>query len=75
MRWLIDARDWLTVIRLPTYAPDLNPTEAVNVDRLVGPSGGQARVRCPEEGPARFFNGRIRTSKVGACSQLGRSRS
>ena len=29
MRALIDARDWLTVIRLPAYAPDLNPTEAV----------------------------------------------
>jgi transposase len=21
------ARTWLTVVRLPTYAPDLNPTE------------------------------------------------
>ena len=29
MRQMIDARDWLTVIRLPAYAPDLNPTEAV----------------------------------------------
>jgi len=29
MRALIDARDWLTVIRLPSYAPDLNPTEGV----------------------------------------------
>jgi putative transposase len=29
MRALIDARDWLTVIRLPAYAPDLNPTEGV----------------------------------------------
>jgi len=28
MRQMIDARDWLTVIRLPAYAPDLNPTEA-----------------------------------------------
>ena len=28
MRALIDARDWLTVIRLPAYAPDLNPVEA-----------------------------------------------
>ena len=29
MRTLIEARDWLTVIRLPAYAPDLNPTEGV----------------------------------------------
>lgn len=29
MRALIDARSWLTVIRLPSYAPDLNPTEGV----------------------------------------------
>jgi hypothetical protein len=29
MRALIEARDWLTVIRLPAYAPDLNPTEGV----------------------------------------------
>ncbi|MFV2020757.1 transposase [Micromonospora sp. LOL_023] len=29
MRALIAARDWLTVVRLPTYAPDLNPTEGV----------------------------------------------
>lgn len=29
MRALIDTRDWLTVIRLPAYAPDLNPTEGV----------------------------------------------
>ena len=29
MRALIQARDWLTVIRLPSYAPDLNPTEGV----------------------------------------------
>jgi putative transposase len=28
MRALIDARDWLTVIRLPAYAPDLNPARA-----------------------------------------------
>jgi putative transposase len=28
-RQLIDARDWLRVIRLPAYAPDLNPVEAV----------------------------------------------
>jgi putative transposase len=26
---MIDARDWLHVIRLPAYAPDLNPTEGV----------------------------------------------
>lgn len=30
MRRFIDAHpDWLTVVRLPAYAPDLNPTEAV----------------------------------------------
>jgi hypothetical protein len=29
MRTLIAARDWLHVIRLPPYAPDLNPTEGV----------------------------------------------
>ncbi|GLI03368.1 transposase [Phytohabitans aurantiacus] len=29
MRTLIAARDWLTVVRLPAYAPDLNPTEGV----------------------------------------------
>jgi putative transposase len=29
MRALIAARDWLIVIRLPAYAPDLNPTEGV----------------------------------------------
>ncbi|WP_433509575.1 transposase [Nonomuraea sp. CA-143628] len=29
MRTLINARPWLTVIRLPTYAPELNPVEAV----------------------------------------------
>jgi putative transposase len=29
MHTLIGARSWLTVIRLPSYAPDLNPTEGV----------------------------------------------
>jgi transposase len=29
MRKLIAARDWLRVIRLPAYAPDLNPVEQV----------------------------------------------
>ena len=29
MRQLIAARDWLHVIQLPAYAPDLNPTESV----------------------------------------------
>ncbi len=30
MRLLLDARrDWLTVIQLPAYAPDLNPAEGV----------------------------------------------
>jgi hypothetical protein len=27
MRELIAARDWLTVFRLPAYAPELNPVE------------------------------------------------
>jgi transposase len=38
MRQLIAARDWLHVIRLPAYAPDLNPTEAVwsNLKRSIG---------------------------------------
>lgn len=27
MRTLIASRDWLTVVRLPTYVPDLNPAE------------------------------------------------
>ena len=29
MRDFINGRDWLTVIRLPAYAPDLDPTEGV----------------------------------------------
>ncbi|WP_238412323.1 transposase, partial [Saccharothrix deserti] len=29
MRALIDERSWLTVFRLPAYAPDLNPAEGV----------------------------------------------
>lgn len=29
MRQMIDALDWLHVIRLPAYAPNLNPVEAV----------------------------------------------
>ncbi|MEU4591420.1 transposase [Micromonospora aurantiaca (nom. illeg.)] len=29
MRQMINGRDWLHVIRLPAYAPDLNPTEQV----------------------------------------------
>lgn len=38
MRQMIDAWDWLTVIGLPAYAPDLNPTEAVwsHLKRSVG---------------------------------------
>ncbi|MEW2538470.1 transposase [Micromonospora chalcea] len=38
MRQMINARDWLTVIRLPAYAPDLNPTEAVwsHLKRSIG---------------------------------------
>lgn len=29
MNELIAARDWLTVVRLPAYAPELNPVESV----------------------------------------------
>jgi transposase len=38
MRELIAARDWLHVIQLPAYAPDLNPTEGVwsHVKRSLG---------------------------------------
>jgi transposase len=38
MRELITARDWLHVIRLPAYAPDLNPTEGVwsHLKRSIG---------------------------------------
>jgi hypothetical protein len=38
MRQLIAARDWLHVIQLPAYAPDLNPTESVwsHVKRSLG---------------------------------------
>lgn len=38
MRATIEARDWLHVIRLPAYAPDLNPTEAVwsHLKRSIG---------------------------------------
>ncbi|MEV4517139.1 transposase [Dactylosporangium sp. NPDC049525] len=38
MRQLTAARDWLHVIRLPAYAPDLNPTEAVwsHLKRSIG---------------------------------------
>jgi putative transposase len=38
MRQMIDARAWLHVIRLPAYAPDLNPVEAVwsHLKRSIG---------------------------------------
>lgn len=38
MRQMIDARDWLHVIRLPAYAPDLNPTEGIwsHLKRSIG---------------------------------------
>jgi len=29
MRQLIDSRDWLTVLQLPAYAPELNPVETL----------------------------------------------
>jgi transposase len=38
MQAMIAARDWLHVIRLPAYAPDLNPTEGVwsHLKRSIG---------------------------------------
>ena len=38
MRQMIDVRDWLQVIRLPVYAPDLNPTEGAwsHLERSIG---------------------------------------
>jgi len=38
MRELIAARNWLHVIRLPAYAPDLNPAEGVrsHLKRSIG---------------------------------------
>ncbi|WP_027944013.1 transposase, partial [Amycolatopsis taiwanensis] len=38
MRQLVAARDWLHVIQLPAYAPDLNPIESVwsHVKRSLG---------------------------------------
>ncbi|WP_405102961.1 IS630 family transposase [Micromonospora sp. NBC_01412] len=38
MRQMINGRDWLHVIRLPAYAPDLNPTEQVwsHLKRSIG---------------------------------------
>lgn len=38
MRKLVASRDWLHVIQLPAYAPDLNPTESVwsHVKRSLG---------------------------------------
>ena len=38
MRELVAARDWLHIIQLPAYAPDLNPTEGVwsHVKRSLG---------------------------------------
>ena len=29
MREFVDAHDWLTVVQLPSYSPDLNPVEAI----------------------------------------------
>lgn len=38
MRKLVDDRDWLHVVQLPAYAPELNPTEGVwsHVTRSMG---------------------------------------
>jgi hypothetical protein len=38
MRRLVESRDWLRVIQLPAYAPELNPTESVwsHVKRSLG---------------------------------------
>jgi hypothetical protein len=38
MRAFVDAHDWLTVVQLPGYAPELNPTEGVwsHIKRGIG---------------------------------------
>ncbi|MFD1045530.1 transposase [Kibdelosporangium lantanae] len=38
MRRLVESRDWLHVVQLPAYAPELNPTESVwsHVKRSLG---------------------------------------
>ncbi len=38
MREFVDAHDWLSVVQLPAYAPELNPTEGVwsHVKRSLG---------------------------------------
>jgi transposase len=38
MRQFVDDHDWLTVVQLPAYAPELNPTEGVwsHVKRSLG---------------------------------------
>ncbi len=44
MRTFTDAsRDWLTVVRLPAYAPDLNPAEGVWANMKNGPGNLAAR--------------------------------
>jgi DDE superfamily endonuclease len=47
MRELIAVRSWLTVCRLPPYAPELNPVEPVwsNLKSHMCPGGGVARAR------------------------------
>jgi hypothetical protein len=47
MRQLIAARDWLHVIQLPAYAPDLNPTESVWSPRQNQPGQPRRHQRRP----------------------------
>ena len=49
MRSLIATRDWLHVIRLPAYAPELNPTEQVwsHLKRSLGNSPPMALITWP----------------------------
>ncbi|SCL24787.1 DDE superfamily endonuclease [Micromonospora inyonensis] len=44
-RQMIAGRDWLTVIRLPAYAPDLNPTEGVAAGRPIVRNSAACRER------------------------------
>jgi DDE superfamily endonuclease len=49
MRQLVAGPDWLHVIQLPAYAPDLNPTEGVwsHVKRSLGNLAAAPRITSP----------------------------
>ncbi|MET9623001.1 transposase [Streptomyces sp. NPDC006464] len=67
LRDFIDANaEWLTVVQLPTYAPDLNPTEGV--------VPGQARHRQPRRRQPQPNNPRGQTSAQAAPVPAGRDR-